>query len=155
MELIASGVPVFKGVRHSIPHAADEYYNLYATCVGNGGAGTDIGAVYTDAFAANSLRLQELDTESDSAAKPWETLEQPSMAFCYGVRPGTITLNHWVSLSGKMNPPIELRDPGVVPREVELSVILERLIYLEGGFEEDHEDLMYKNLYRNLLRDPG
>ncbi len=59
-----------------------------------------------------------------------------------------------MSLSGNVNPPIELRDPGVVPREVELSTILERLIFLEGGFEEDYEDLMYKKLYRNLLRDP-
>jgi len=150
MELIASGVPVFKGVRQSIPHAAEEYYNLYATCEGNGGAGSDVGQVYTDAFAANSLRLQGLE----KATHPWETLEQPSMAFYNGVRPGTITLNHWVSLSGKMNPPIELRDPGVVPREVELPTVLERLIYLEGGFEEEYEDLMYKNLYRNLLRDP-
>lgn len=150
MELIASGVPVFKGVKQSIPHAADEYYNLYATCVGNGGVGTDVGQIYTEAFAANSLRLQGLER----ATNPWETLEQPSMAFCNGARAGTITLNHWVSLSSRMNPPIELRDPGVVPREVELSTILERLIYLEGGFEEDYEGLMYKNLYRNLLRDP-
>ncbi|KAG4444271.1 hypothetical protein IFR05_000246 [Cadophora sp. M221] len=150
MELIASGVPVFKGVRQSIPHAAEDYYNLYATCVGNGGVGTDVGQIYTEAFAANSLRLQGLER----ATNPWETLEQPSMAFCNGARAGTITFNHWVSLSSKMNPPIELRDPGVVPREVEFSTILERLIYLESGFEEDYEDLMYKNLYRNLLRDP-
>ncbi len=76
------------------------------------------------------------------------------MAFCYGTIPGTITLNHWVSLSGRPNPGIELRDPGVKPREVELSVILERLIFLETGFEEDVPDLMYKNLYSNLLKDP-
>ncbi|CZT42182.1 uncharacterized protein RSE6_02035 [Rhynchosporium secalis] len=150
MELIASGVPVFKGIRHSIPHAADTYYNLYAKCVGNGGVGSDVGDIYTDAFAANSMKTQGLE----KAMKPWETLEQPSMSFCHGVRPGTISLNHWVSLSGKLNPAIELRDPGVVPREVDLSVILERLIYLEGGFEEEYQDLMYKNLYRNLLRDP-
>jgi hypothetical protein len=37
---------------------------------------------------------------------------------------------------------------------VELSTILERLIFLGGGFEEDYEELMYKNLYKNLLRDP-
>lgn len=63
-------------------------------------------------------------------------------------------MNHWVSLSGNPNPAIELRDPGVKPREVELSTILERLSFLEGGFEEDYEDLMYKNLYKNLLKDP-
>jgi hypothetical protein len=60
----------------------------------------------------------------------------------------------WISLSGKPNPQFGLRDPGVKPREVDLSTILERLIYLESGFEEDYTELMYKNLYKNLLRDP-
>ncbi|CAL3967056.1 unnamed protein product [Diplocarpon coronariae] len=150
LELIASGAPVFKGIRRSIPHAADDYYHLYAACEGNGGIGTDRGEVYTEAFAAYSLKL--LGTRHPD--HPWETLEQPSMAFCYGASPGTTTLNQWVSLSGKINPALELRDPGIIPREVELSTILERLIFLERGFEEEYEDLMYKNLYRNLLRDP-
>ena len=151
MELIAAGVPVFKGYKHSIPHAPDEYYTLYATCEGTPPAvGTDRGEPYTAALAASSFPLQS----SEQASYPWETLEQPSLSFCYGARPGTITLNHWVSLAGNPNPAIELRDPGVKPREVEFSTILERLIYLEGGFEEDYEELMYKNLYKNLLRDP-
>lgn len=150
MELITSGVPVFKGHRREIPHASDEYYTLYVTCEGNGGVGSDQGEPYNAAFSLASFRLQG----PGPAIYPWETLEQPSMEFCYGTRPGTITLNHWVSLSGKPNPQFELRDPGVKPRDVDLSTILERLIYLEGGFEEDYEDLMYKNLYKNLLRDP-
>lgn len=150
MKLIASGVPVFKGHRRDIPHSSSEYYTLYATCDGNGGAGSDSGLLYNAAFAAASFRLQG----SGAAAYPWETLEQPSLEFCYGTRPGTITLNHWVGLSGNPNLSIELRDLGINPREVEFSVILERLIFLEGGFEEDYEDLMYKNLYKNLLKDP-
>lgn len=150
MELIASEAPVYKGYRHSIPHASEEYYRLYATCGGNGDAGNDRSEPYQPAFAAASLRI----SGPEAAEHPWETLEHPSLAFCYGSRPGTITLNHWVSLSGNPNPAIELRDPGVKPRDVELSTILERLIYLEDGFEEDYEDLMYKNLYKNLLRDP-
>ena len=151
MELIAAGVPVFKGYKRSIPHASDEYYTFYATCEGTPQAiGNDRGEPYTAAFTASTFPLQS----SEPALYPWETLEQPSLSFCYGARPGTITLNHWVSLSGNPNPAIELRDPGVKPREVELSTILERLIFLEGGFEEDYEELMYKNLYKNLLKDP-
>ncbi|KAJ5038954.1 uncharacterized protein L3040_006627 [Drepanopeziza brunnea f. sp. 'multigermtubi'] len=152
MEHIASGVPVFKGIRKSIPHATEEYYQLYATCKGNGGVDTDRGEVYTGAFAACSMSL--LNFGGQPPRYPWETLEQPSMAFCYGVQPGTVTLNHWVSLSGRLNPSIELRDPGIVPRDVDLSTVLDRLIFLEKGFEEEYEDLMYKNLYRNLLKDP-
>lgn len=150
MEWIASGVPVFKGHRREIPHASDDYYILYTTCEGIGGAGSDCGEPYNAAFTASSFRLQGLGP----AEHPWETLEQPSLEFCYGYRPGTTTLTYWVGLSGKPSPPIELRDPGVKPREVDLSTILERLIFLEGGFEEDYEDLMYKNLYKNLLKDP-
>ena len=91
---------------------------------------------------------------SKSASHPWETLEQPSMAFYPGTRAGEITLNHWVSMSSNTGPALELRDSGVQAREVEITTVLNRLIYLEGGFEEDYEDLMYKNLYGILLKDP-
>jgi len=76
------------------------------------------------------------------------------MAFYYGTRPGTVTLNQWVGLSGRINPGIELRETDVKPRDVEFSTILERLIYLETNFEEDSPDVLYKGLYRDLLRDP-
>jgi hypothetical protein len=89
MELIASGVPVFKGHRRDVPHTSNEYYTLYATCEGNGGAGSDQGEPYNATFSVASFRLQG----PGPAEHPWETLEQPSMAFYYGARPGTITLN--------------------------------------------------------------
>jgi hypothetical protein len=149
MELVATGIPVFKGSRRLVPNLPGAY-NLYATCEGNKSAGSDSAIPFNAAFTACSFRLQD----SEPARHPWETLEQPSMAFCYGARPGTITLNHWVSSFGKPNLTVELVEPDVKPRGVELSTILERLIYLEGGFEEDYEDLMYKNLYKTLLRDP-
>lgn len=149
-ELITSGAPIFRGAKRLIPHASDTYYNLYANCAGNGNAGRDCGDIFTAAFDVDSMSIHH----TKAARHPWETLEQPSMAFCYGLRAGEITLNQWVSMSSKPNPPLELRDSGVKAREVELSTVLNRLIYLEGGFEEDYEDLMYKNLYSNLLRDP-
>jgi hypothetical protein len=150
MELIAHGVPVFKGHIRPVPHASDDYQSFYATAEGNDDVGDDRGDAYKTAFTTDSFRLQG----PGPAEHPWETLEQPSMQFCYGTQPGTITLNHWVAMSGNPHPMLELRDPGVLPREVDLSVILERLIYLENGFEEDYPELMYKNLYKNLLRDP-
>jgi hypothetical protein len=150
MELIAIGVPIFKGHKRAIPHASDEYYSFYATCDGTGHMGDDRGDAYNKAFTVDSFRLQG----TGEAKYPWETLEQPSMEFCVGSMPGTVTLNMWVGTQGNPHPSLELRDPGVLPREVDLSVILERLIFLEGGFEEDYPELMYKNLYKNLLRDP-
>ena len=150
LEHILPGAPIFRGIQRSIPHASSEYYNLYASCTENGNSGTDVGDVFTSAFEVDSLSLRY----KKAARHPWETLEQPSMAFCYGARPGEITFNHWISLSGVPSPNIELRDPGVKPRDVELVTILKRLKYLEGGFEEDYEDLRYKNLYNDFLRDP-
>lgn len=150
MELMASGTPVFKGHKRPIPHASADYYHLYATCEGPSRMGNDRAEAPYEPFNAWTMSQRG----SDEVVHPWETLEQPSMGFCIGNLPGTITLNHWVTLSGHPAPAIELRDPGVKARDVELSVVLERLIYLETGFEEDQEDLMYKNLYSNLLKDP-
>ncbi|KAH8820451.1 VTC domain-containing protein [Xylogone sp. PMI_703] len=150
MKLIAAGAPLFKGRKRSVPHASKEYFTLYAIRKGCEDLPDDRQVLFDEMFTANSFRLQG----PGPALYPWETLEHPSMAFCYGSRPGTVTLNHWVSLAGNPFPDIELRDPGVKPRNVEFSTIVERLIYLEGGLEEDDEERMYRNLYKVLLKDP-
>ncbi|KAM0144462.1 hypothetical protein ACHAO1_000221 [Botrytis cinerea] len=150
MQLIANGVPVFKGTMESIAHASDEYFALYATCNGNGGAGSDRAEIFSRAFMADSMRLQA----PGEANRPWESLEQPSMAFYYGTLRGTITLNHWCSVNGNPHAPIELRDSGVQTlRDVDLQIILDRLIYLEAGIDDESEDMLYKSLYKVLLKD--
>lgn len=94
-------------------------------------------------------------SSSQPPLSPWDTLEQPSYAFCFGRRPGTITLNHWAGLSGALPPTITLRDSGVRPREVNLTQICQRLRDIQlNGLCEDDEDRLYRNLYRRLLRDP-
>ncbi|KAM7200516.1 VTC domain containing protein [Naviculisporaceae sp. PSN 640] len=150
MRLIARGVPAFRGHKKAIPHASEQYYALYATAAGNRGDDTDAANLHDSMVQLMTLRL----LGSGQATYPWETLEQPSYTFCFGKRPGTITLNHWVSMASAFPPTIALRDPGVMPREIELYHIFERLKSLERGLEDDDEDLMYKNLYRRLLRDP-
>jgi hypothetical protein len=146
---ITVGVPVYSGFRVSIPHASQDYFALYATCEGVPG-GDDSAKFYKPAFSAMTFQT----CGSGIANKPWDTLEQPSFAFLYGEIPGTITLNHWISLSSRLKPTVALRDPGIKPREVSLITVIDRLIYLEAGFEEDDVDLMYKNLYKVLLKDP-
>ena len=150
MELICTGAPVFHGQRRPIPHASDAYYRLYAYCDGTGDPDSDIAEPYHAAFTANTLRM----VGSEPAKHPRETLEHPSMAFAYGTRSGTTTLNHWVSLSDHPCPTIQLRDPGIKPRPIPMATILKRLIYLERGFEDEYPELMYKNLYKDLLKDP-
>ncbi|KAL2265684.1 hypothetical protein VTJ83DRAFT_6784 [Remersonia thermophila] len=150
MQLISRGVPAFKGHRRAIPHASDSYYALFATIAGNRGDETDAANQHDSMIQLMTLRL----SESGPATYPWETLEQPSYAFCYGKRPGTVTLNHWVSMASSLPPSIGLRDAGVAPREISLEDIFVRLKELDRGLEDDDEELMYRNLYRRLLKDP-
>ena len=150
MELIAKGVPAFKGHKRPVPHASDSYYMLFATAAGNKGDETDTADLHDSMVQLMTLNLKGRGPPAD----PWDTLDQPSNAFCFGRRAGTITLNHWISLASVVPPAISLRDPGVEPREIELDKIFERLRELEKGLEDDDEDLMYRNLYKKLLRDP-
>lgn len=150
MQLISRGAPAFRGHKRPIPHAPDHYYTLYATVAGNHTDDTDAANLHDAMTQLMTLRKEG----SGYANYPWETFEQPSYAFCFGKRAGTITLNHWVSLASVIPPSIPLRDSGVAPREISLDRIFERLQELERGLEDDDEDLMYKNLYRRLLRDP-
>jgi hypothetical protein len=150
MELISRGVPAHKGHKRPIPHRSDNYYVLYTTTAGNKGDETDTANQHDSMTQLMTIRIQG----SSAPTYPWETLEQPSLAFSFGIRPGTITLNHWASLSSTIPPNIELRDPGIVPREVDLTQVFNRLKELEGGLEDDNDDLMYRNLYKRLLRDP-
>ncbi|KAI0112098.1 hypothetical protein GGR51DRAFT_568949 [Nemania sp. FL0031] len=150
MELICRGVPTHKGHKRAITHASDHYYGLYATTTGNHGEGGDAVNQHNAMTQLMTLRVQG----SGPPAFPWETLEQPSFAFGVGARPGTITLNSWVSRSSAMPPMIALRDPGVVPREADLTQVFERLKDLEAGLEDDDKELMYQQLYKRFLRDP-
>jgi hypothetical protein len=150
MELICRGVPTHKGHKRPIPHASDHCYGLYATTAGNHGEENDAANQHDAMTQLMTIQIQG----SGPPTYPWETLEQPSSAFGIGARPGTITLNSWVSRSSITPQMIALRDPGMVPREVGLAHIFERLKDLEAGLEDDDEELMYQRLYKQFLHDP-
>ena len=150
MELISRGVPAHKGHKRPVPHAPDRYHRLYATTAGNRGDASDGSNAHNAMTQLMSLRMHG----SGPAVYPWDTIEQPSYGFHFGARPGTVTLNQWASAAGAAPPAIALRDPGVVPREVDLEHVLQRLRDLQGGLEDDDEELMYRNLYKRFLRDP-
>ncbi|KAI1760884.1 hypothetical protein GGR53DRAFT_59268 [Hypoxylon sp. FL1150] len=149
MELISRGVPAHKGHKRPIAHASDHYYGLYATTAGNHGDENDAANQHNAMTQLTTLKIQG----SGPPNYPWETLEQPSLAFGYGARPGTVTLNHWASSFSAIPPLIGLRDPGVAPRDVNLEQIFERLKQLEVGLEDDNEEFLYR-LYKRFLRDP-
>lgn len=150
MDLICKGVPVFKGHVRPIPHARDDFFDTYATVAGTKGDNTDRANQHDSMTQLMTMTM----TGPGRAAVPWETMEQPSYAFYFGQRPGTVTINQWAATTSARPPPIALRDSGVVPREVDLVRIFGRLKDLELGVEDDDMDYMYKNLYRRFLKDP-
>lgn len=151
-EVIATGAPIFKGFRSAVPNVPGDHFNYYAIADEVPGDGYDAAKLFHPAFGLCSF----LFSGRGVASLPWQTLEQPSLAFSYGNRPGTITLNHWVGLFGYLDPIFDFIEPTIKLRAPELETILARLHYLEGGFEEDYPDLMYQNLYGNsgILKDP-
>ncbi|KAK7415597.1 hypothetical protein QQZ08_012294 [Neonectria magnoliae] len=150
LELIARGAPSHKGHKRSIPHATDSYYALYTTSGGTRHDGTDVADLHDGMTQFMTLRM----LGPGRATYPWETLEQPSYAFHFGHLPGTITLNEWVSMASHPPPSIALRDSGVMPRPMDLERIFERLEELRHGLEDDDEVLLYRILYKRILRDP-
>lgn len=149
-DLICKGVPVFKGHKRRVPHAAETFYSTYASVAGNRGDEKDNANQHDSMTQLMTMRTMG----PGLASHPWSTVEQPSYAFYFGRISGTVTLNQWASTASVHPPPIALRDSGVVPREVDLVRIFGRLKDLEQGLEDDDMDYMYKNLYRRFLKDP-
>lgn len=155
LELVARGAPSHKGHKRPIPHQPEEFYALYTTSSGNRGDGkssdtTDVSNLHDSMTQLMTLRM----IGHGYADRPWETLEQPSFAFFFGHLPGTITLNEWASMSSILPPTIALRDAGVMPRTMSLESIFDRLQELRHGIEDDDESLLYRVLYKRILRDP-
>lgn len=128
----------------------ERYYVLYTTTTGNREGGKDAVGLHESMTQLMTMRMQS----HDHATYPWETLEQPSYSFHYGRLPGTITLNQWASTASVIPPAIALRDSGVMPRPMNLEHIFERLQELREGLEDDDPDLLYRILYKRILRDP-
>ncbi|KAI0601836.1 hypothetical protein F4775DRAFT_355389 [Biscogniauxia sp. FL1348] len=149
IDFINKGVPLYKGHKLPIALASDHHYGLYTTTVGNYGDESDAANLHDSMTQLTTLRIQG----SGLPVYPWETLEQPSLAFGTGRRSGTITLNAWVGQFRNAPLTIALRDPGVVPRDADLTLIFSRLKDLEYGLEDDSEEQLYR-LYKRFLKDP-
>jgi hypothetical protein len=149
-QLICRGVPIHKGHRRSIPHASASHFALYCTTSEDRGDEHDGVNLHDSMTQLMTMRM----LSPSRATYPWETLEQPSYTFYYGQLPGTITLNQWASMVSVFPSTIALKDSGVMPRPMSLEKIFDRLQELKPGLEDDDPDLLYKILYRRILRDP-
>lgn len=151
--LIARGAPSHKGYRRAVPHVSHEFYALYAASSGNNrgnGETTDRANLHDTMVQLMAFRM----AGPGEISSPWSTLEQPSCAYQYGARPGTITLNHWASMASEFPERISLRDSGITPRPLILEQVFERLQELQIEREDLDEGTLYRTLYKKILRDP-
>lgn len=150
IELIARGAPSHKGYKRAVPHVSAEFYALYAASSGNRCEGTDRVNLHDAMVQLMTFRM----AGPGEITSPWSTLEQPSCAYRYGIRPGTTTLNHWASMASELPENIALRDSGMEVRELTLAQVFERLKELQTERDDADEGSLYRTLYKRILRDP-
>ncbi|KAF2146013.1 uncharacterized protein K452DRAFT_348667 [Aplosporella prunicola CBS 121167] len=148
-DIVCAGASTFKGFLDDAPAAPPGHYRFYAVMENEHSGRNDRCLHQHEAFKDSSLTL----TGPADSAYPWVALEQPCMAYCFGRRPGTTTLNYRVSKSGSIQPTLKY-GAEVKPRKIKLLHILDRLRDLERGFEDDAPEELYIYLYNNLLDDP-
>ncbi|POS85430.1 hypothetical protein EPUL_003592, partial [Erysiphe pulchra] len=145
-KLLSAGAPVFYGHKLPISLFGEESYHLFATILVNGIQNSDGRDDKT--LEAASFRLQG----SGVPKYPWETLEQPSMAFYYGSRPGTVRLNHWANMKSRPDRSIRDFNMDAKPRDLAIKTIIERLVDFDNRNIVNNNDFSGKDIQIDLSR---
>lgn len=131
--LISEGALAFRGFIIKASHTSREHVRKYAT-VGVGAAHKEM-AVERLVLTPADMSLTLLDRVENM--KPWSSLEQPSMAQCFGLLPGTITLGRYIDSMSRTLRTTAFPDYAVQPRQTDSLLVLQRLHYLQGGLDAD------------------
>lgn len=125
--LISGGVLFFEGLLLQANHTLICQPRFYAT-VSSAATGKHSGA-----------SAQSCSTLADtSLALGGQSLEQPSMAQCFGTLPGTITLNRYINATSGPRHPEPLSKYEIQPRATDALLVLQRLYYLmKNGWVKD------------------
>lgn len=129
--LICKGACVFEGFLSQAPHGSAGHvrYNAFPS---TGGREKNIQPDCTSTEHLGKMAIARID--SIECCSPWEFLAQPVMASPFGAQPGTITLDHWVSMAGHPVVVMEDTEEGLAkPREMEFFDVLNRLEQLQQG----------------------
>lgn len=132
--LVCEGALSFDGQIFRVNHPTTCSVRFYAiVSIKDGKQGLQDLGENLPAFPDTSLAI----LGSVEGILPWETLEQPSMTHCFGIQPGTITLNHWVSLRNSPKVPTIGSESYACARDINHLLVLQRLHYLQGGLDLD------------------
>lgn len=129
--LICKGACVFEGFLSQAPHGSAGHvrYNAFPS---TGGKEKIVQPGCTSSEYLGKMAIARID--SIECCSPWEFLAQPVMASPFGAQPGTITLDHWVSMAGHPVVVVDDTEEGLVqPREMEFFDVLNRLKELQQG----------------------
>ncbi len=132
--LIGQGALSFAGLTVQASHTSFRQTRLYATIsVGAAENGIECLAKLQNAPTDMSLAL----TDRPGHRMPQDALEQPSMTDCFGLSPGTVTLNYHVSSFSRSLRPGTFRENVIQPLQTDSLLVLQRLHYLQGGLDAD------------------
>ena len=126
--LICNGILSFRGFTYRINYNDIPQICFYAS-VTLEMLGSRHGMVDQLCQAPAEMSLQLFDAIAN--AMPWETLEQPSMTYCFGLLPGTVTLNHYVGLMNRPVPSIPFPQYTIMARQTDDLLVLRRLYALQ------------------------
>ena len=125
--LISSGSLCFEGLFLQSNHTLIRQSRFYAT-VGFAAAGKHVEA----------LSYPESTIADASLVLGGQTLEQPSMAQCFGLLAGTITFNRYINATGGPRHPECLLEYEIKHHAIDNLLVLQRLHYLmRNGWDED------------------
>lgn len=138
--LVGEGALSFEGLIVQAIHTSFRQARRFAT-VGVGAAEDGIEAVGNSETSPPDMSLALVDRPGHT--KPSETLEQPSMTQCFGMLPGTVTLNHYINTMSRSSQPTNFPEYAILPRQTDSLLVLQRLHYLQGGLDADVRPLEY------------
>lgn len=129
--LICKGACVFEGFLSQVPHGSAGHVR-YNASASTSGRGKNVPPACTSSEQLGRMAIVRID--SMECCSPWEFLAQPVMTSPFGAQPGTITLDHWVSMAGHPVVLVDDTEEGLVkPREMEFFDVLNRLKQLQQG----------------------
>ncbi|KAF2454459.1 hypothetical protein BDY21DRAFT_291255 [Lineolata rhizophorae] len=147
-DTVCRGASTFKGYKDAVANSQG-HWHFFAVMETDSAQRADRAEPRHPAFRDVSLTV----TGPEDSAFPWVSLEQPSMAFCFGATPGTVTLNYRVGKSGNLHPGVQYGSK-VRPKKAKLFDVLDRLRRLERGLDDEDPKLLYRYLYSTLIDDP-
>ncbi|KAL8791200.1 MAG: hypothetical protein Q9213_000157 [Squamulea squamosa] len=150
---ITDGALIFRSAPRTVHRARENVDHLFALLsLGNGGPILEESPA--EAFVADSMAFS-LNEDLDKPV-PWSTLEEPSMAHCFGKFAGTITLSRYVSELYPPVNPLEEPFPFFRLKKIDSTSMFQRLRCLQDFENVPFEPTIQEEdfLYGRLVFDP-